>query len=264
MKMNILIVDDDPMSRKLLKLVLRDEGFNVVEAESIRAARTILVQDTPLLILLDVGLPDGDGLTFCKQLTQEEPNVPVILLTSRNTPNDRLSGLRLGADDYITKPCDFSEVVERVKVVLRRSNRLQAGMVQSEIRLGDLELNATELKVRIAGQNPIQLTHTEMKILRCLMLNAGTVLSRDRIAELALGYDYENASNIIDVYMLRLRKKLETSPSRPKYFETIVGIGYRMYKPAKNNKAEDKVKSEGKPVIVESYKGATVTQELSH
>jgi DNA-binding response OmpR family regulator len=231
--MNILIVDDDPMSRKLLGVVLNDEGFEVTMAESLRAAKAVLTHDTPMLILLDAGLPDGDGLDFCKQLSQEEPNIPIILLTARNTLTDKLNGLKFGADDYIVKPFDYSELVERIKVVLRRSNRMQTQLIQGDLQVGDLELNAAELKVLIAGQQAIQLTHTEMKILRCLMLNAGSVLSRGQIAELALGYNYENASNIVDVYMLRLRKKLETVPSKPKYFETIIGSGYRMLKPNK-------------------------------
>lgn len=236
--MNILIVDDDPMSRKLLGMVLNDEGFEVTMAESLRAARAVLTHDTPMLILLDAGLPDGDGFDFCKQLAQEEPNIPIILLTARNTLTDKLNGLKFGADDYIVKPFDYSELVERIKVVLRRSNRMQTQLIQGDLQVGDLELNAAELKVIIAGQHAIQLTHTEMKILRCLMLNAGSVLSRGQIAELALGYNYENASNIVDVYMLRLRKKLETVPSKPKYFETIIGSGYRMLKPNKTKAGE--------------------------
>jgi len=237
--MNILIVDDDPMSRKLLSVVLKDEGFEVTQAESLRAAKAVLMRDTPMLVLLDAGLPDGDGLDFCKQLAQEEPTLPIILLTARNTLDDKLNGLKFGADDYIVKPFDFSELVERIKVVLRRSSRMQTQLVQGELQVGDLELNTAELKALIGGQQTIQLTHTEMKILRCLMLNAGSVLSRGQIAELALGYNYENASNIVDVYMLRLRKKLETTPSKPKYFETIIGSGYRMLKPNKA-KAEEK------------------------
>jgi two-component system phosphate regulon response regulator OmpR len=203
-----------------------------------------------MLILLDAGLPDGDGLLFCKQLAQEEPNIPIILLTARNALIDKLNGLKFGADDYIVKPFDYNELVERIKVVLRRTSRMQSHLVQSELQVGDLELNTAELKVSIAGQQVIQLTHTEMKILRCLMLNVGSVLSRGQIAELALGYDYENASNIVDVYMLRLRKKLEIMPSKPKYFETIIGSGYRMLKPGK-------AKVEEKALVAREVVGST-------
>ncbi len=229
--MSILVVDDEPMSRKMLKFLLQSEGFEVELAESIRAARTILTNSTPWLILLDVGLPDGDGFSFCQQLTVEEPDVPIIMLTSRSTSNDRLTGFKFGVDDYITKPYDHNELVERVRAVLRRSQRMQAHLVQDTLRVGDLELSISELKVKVGSAKVVSLTPTEMKILSCLMVNVGIVLKRSRIAELALGYNYENASNIVDVYIRRLRKKLEVDPDKPRYFETVVGTGYRMCKP---------------------------------
>jgi DNA-binding response OmpR family regulator len=228
---NILVVDDDPMSRKLLEFILRGEGFEVVCAESIRAARSILMKDTPWLVLLDVGLPDGDGFTFCRQLIQEEPNIPVIFITSRGDNNDIISGFKFGADDYVVKPFDYGELVARVKAVLKRSSRMKTHLVQDQMRVGDLELYTSELKAKIHGGKTIQLTPTEMKILSCLMSNVGKVMRRSTIAEAALGYDYESASNVVDVYIRRLRKKLEIDTSTPKYIETIVGVGYRMPKP---------------------------------
>ncbi len=219
------------MSRKMLGFLLEGEGFKVLTAESIRAARAILARDTPWLILLDVGLPDGDGFTFCRQLAEEEPNIPIILLTSRATPTDKLTGFRYGADDYVVKPYDHSELLERIKAVIRRTSRMQPHLVQEQLRVGDLELNVSELKVKVGSRKLIQLTPTEMKILSCLMINAGKVLHRSRIAEVALGYDYESASNVVDVYIRRLRKKLETNPTQPKYIETVVGSGYRICKP---------------------------------
>lgn len=232
--MNILIVDNDQMSCKLVGFVLKEEGFEVTYAESMRGARASLERTTPALIILEADLPDGDGLAFCKQLSQEAPSLPVILLTTRDTPTERLSGLKCGAADYVVKPCEYSELVERVKAVLRRSSRLQKPSMPTELKVGELELSITELKVRIGSQPPIALTHTEMKILKCLMLNVGLVLSREQLGELALGYDYQNASNIVDVYMLRLRRKLQISASKVKYFETVPGSGYRMVKPGQN------------------------------
>jgi DNA-binding response OmpR family regulator len=229
--MVILIVDDDPMSRKMLGFLLEGEGFEVVMAESIRAARSVLAQTTPLLILLDVGLPDGDGFSFCQWLVKEEPQVPVIMLTSYSSHTDRLNGFKYGADDYIVKPYDHSELVARVKAVLRRTSRVQSHLVQDNLRVGDLELSVNELKVKREGARDIELTPTEMKILSCLMVNAGMVLDRATIAENALGMDYGGSSNIVDVYVRRLRKKLESDPNRPQYIETVVGSGYRLSKP---------------------------------
>lgn len=233
--MNILIVDNDQMSCKLVGFVLQEEGFEVTFAQSIRGARAILERTTPALIILEADLPDGDGLAFCKQLSQEAPSLPVILLTTRDRLIDRLTGLKCGAADYVVKPCEYSELVERVKAVLRRSSRLQKPLMQTELQVGDLELSTTELKVRLGNQPPIALTHTEMKILKCLMLNVGLVLSREQLGELALGYDTKNASNIVDVYMLRLRRKLQDSSSKVKYLETVTGSGYRMVKPGKTS-----------------------------
>jgi DNA-binding response OmpR family regulator len=179
-----------------------------------------------------VSLPDGDGFNFCRQLAQEEPGVPVILLTTRGTHDDKITGLKLGADDYIVKPYDHAELVERIKAVLRRTTRMQPHLVQDSLRLGDLELLMNELKIKVGASKTVELTPTEMKIMSCLMNNAGKVMKRSSIAEIALGYDYEGISNVVDVYIRRLRKKLETDPTKHKYIETIVGSGYRMSKPA--------------------------------
>ncbi len=232
--MNILIVEDDLMSRKMLSFLLQGEGFEVTLTDSVKSARAALDKDVPWLILLDVGLPDGDGFSFCRQLAEEEPNIPIILLTARSSHEDKIAGFKLGADDYIIKPYDHSELIERIKAVLRRTSRMQPHLVQDQIRVGDLELFMSELKIKVAGRKTIDLTPTEMKILSCLMSNVGKVLKRSIIAEAALGYDYECASNVVDVYIRRLRKKLEINPTQPKYIETIVGVGYRMSRPQTN------------------------------
>jgi DNA-binding response OmpR family regulator len=229
--MNILVVQDDPLARKMLVFLLESEGFKVITAESIRAARAALHKEAPWLIMLDVALPDGDGFTFCRELSETEPYLPIIIISSRSTLADKIMGFRVGADDYITRPFEHSELLERVKAVLRRTSRIQPHMAQEKFHIGDLELNVSELKAHIGKHRVISLTPTEMKILTCLIVNAGRVLQRSQIAEVALGYDYENASNVIDVYIGRLRKKLEANSGGQKYIETVVGSGYRMYKP---------------------------------
>ncbi|MEI7556199.1 response regulator transcription factor [Candidatus Chlorohelix sp.] len=229
--MNIMIVDDDPMTRKMLGFLFQGEGFEIIFAESIRSARSILMHDSPSLILLDVNLPDGDGFTFCRQLAEEEPGIPIVMLTTRGTQVDKISGLKLGADDYVVKPYDHSELVERVRAVLRRSSRMQPHLVQDQVKIGDLELLINELKIRVGVKKIVSLTPTEMKIMSCLMNNVGKVMKRTTIAEIALGYDYEGVSNVVDVYIRRLRKKLEFDPTNPKYIETVVGSGYKMCKP---------------------------------
>ncbi len=228
--MVILVIDDDLMSRKMLRFLLEGEGFEVIIAETIRAARSILTQTTPLLIILDVALPDGSGFSLCQWLAKEEPQVPVIILTAFTSQNDRLNGFRYGADDYIIKPYDPSELVLRVKALLRRTSRVQSHLIQDNLRVGDLELSVNELKVKKIGSKDIELTPTEMKILSCFMVNVGVVLDRGTIAENALGMDYGGSSNIVDVYVRRLRKKLETDPNNPQYIETVVGSGYRLSK----------------------------------
>lgn len=229
--MVILVVDSDAFSRKMLGFLLEGEGFEAVMAESIRAARSILARTTPLLILLDVDLPDGDGFTFCQWLTREEPQVPVVMLSSLGSQADKLNGFKCGADDYIIKPYDYSELVARIKVVLRRTSRALSHLAQDKLQVGNLELSVNELKVRKEGSRAVELTPTEMKILSCFMINVGRVLDRATIAESALGMDYGGSSNVVDVYVRRLRKKLETDPNNPKYIETVVGSGYRLCKP---------------------------------
>lgn len=228
--MAILVVDDDALSRKVLGFLLESEGFEVIMAETIRAARANLVQNTPLLILLEAVLPDGDGFSFCQWLAKEEPQVPVIMLSFAPTQAAKLNGFRSGADDFVTKPYDPAELVARLKAVLRRTSRMQSHLVQDNLRVGDLELSINELKVRRAGARDIELTPTEMKILSCFMVNAGVVLDRATIAENALGMDYGSSSNIVDVYVRRLRKKLEAEPDSPQYIETVIGSGYRLIK----------------------------------
>jgi DNA-binding response OmpR family regulator len=234
--MSILVVDSDPMSRKMLGFLLESEGFKAVMAETIREARFKLLNEIPQLILLETSLPDGDGLGFCQNLVKDEPDIPVIILSSQVAQADKLAGFRHGADDYVVKPYDPSELVERIKAVLRRSSRVQPHLSHKHLQVGGLELFPSDLRIRKDGTKFITLTPTEMKILSCLMLNVGQVVSRASIAEAALGMDYDSCSNAIDVYVARLRKKIETDPAQPKYIETVVGSGYRM--PKSKNKAK--------------------------
>lgn len=224
--MTILVVDDDPLSRKMLNYLLQDEGFKVLEAESIQTARLLIKQQVPSLTLLDLTLPDGDGLDFCEELSQQATSMPIIIVTSQSAPEVKLKGFGYGATDYIVKPYDYRELVGRVRAVLRRVITLP--QAQDRLQAGGLELIISELKVKRGQAAQTELTATEMKVLRCLMLNAGEVISRPAIAASAFGPAYSNNSNLVDVYMGRLRKKIEDEPSQPKYIETIVGSGYRL------------------------------------
>lgn len=227
--MDILVVEDDPMTLKMVEFLLRGEGYNVTKAESIREADTILRKSTPWLIIIDKGLPDGNGIEYCKKLAENERDVPVILLTGESRLPYKLEGLE-SADDYITKPFEPGEFIARVKAVLRRVERVPREYVQNHLKVGDVELAMRELKVSLPNRKAVLLTPTEMKILECLMAHASKVVTRDSIAEKALGYEYEGESNAIDVYIRRLRTKIEPDPSQPIYIETVKGSGYRFRK----------------------------------
>ncbi|NWJ48144.1 MAG: response regulator transcription factor [Chloroflexi bacterium] len=227
--MDILVIEDDPMTLKMVEFLLKGEGYNVTKAESIREAETILKKSTPWLIIVDKGLPDGNGIEFSKKLNETEPDIPVILLTGEGRLPYKLEGLE-SADDYIVKPFEPGEFIARVKAVLRRVERVPRELVQSHLKVGDVELAMRELKVTLPHRKSVILTPTEMKILECLMAHAGKVVTRDSIAEKALGYEYEGESNAIDVYIRRLRTKIEPDPAQPIYIETVKGSGYRFRK----------------------------------
>ena len=223
MPQRILIVDDE---RKLVQGLVgyfRDAGYETLTAYDGRAALDIARREQPDLIVLDLMLPEVDGLEVCRQLRRTS-GVPIIMLTARVEEADRLIGLELGADDYIVKPFSPREVVARARAVLRRaSGALEPA---KELRTGDVVLNLDRRSVCVSGQ-PVELTPTEFELLAALMRNAGRPLSRSQLLDATQGDAYAGYERTIDAHIKNLRRKIEADPSNPTYILTVFGFGYK-------------------------------------
>jgi DNA-binding response OmpR family regulator len=219
----VLVVDDEPIVREVVVRYLRREGFRTLEAGDGDAAREILERETPSLVVLDLMLPGTDGLTLCRWIRQRS-NLPVIMLTALGEESDRIVGLELGADDYVTKPFSPRELAVRVKAVLRRAGAATAG---SEVtRFGDVELDAAGRFASRAGE-PLTLTAKEFDLLWFLATNPGRVFSRGQLMASVWGYEAALDTGTVTVHVRRLREKIEDDPSRPRHLETVWGVGYR-------------------------------------
>jgi len=217
----VLIVDDDQKMVDLLQLYLKRDGYRVLTAydgiEALHQAR----EGQPDLIVLDLMLPGMDGLEVCRTL-REESDLPIIILTARTTEQDKLTGLDLGADDYVTKPFSPKELAARVRALLRR---LPGERGPSEIKNGRLRVDFGKHQAFL-GNSSLNLTPTEFKLLGILAREPGRVFSRAEIIDKALGYDFEGFDRTVDVHILNLRRKLEADPDHPRYIKTIYGVGY--------------------------------------
>jgi two-component system alkaline phosphatase synthesis response regulator PhoP len=218
----VLVVDDDVKTVELVKLYLNRDGYKVLAAYDGEAALQLSRSSQPDLIVLDLMLPNVDGLEVCRILRRES-DVPIIMLTARTTEEDKLTGLNSGADDYLLKPFSPRELAARVRTVLRR---LPGERGPTEIKRGKIVLNFLKQEVSVAGKQ-LDLTPIEFKLLGTLVKEAGRVFSRAELVEKALGYDYKGFDRTIDVHILNLRRKLETDPGHPKYIKTAYGAGYR-------------------------------------
>ncbi len=228
-KARVLVVDDNLQSLKMLRFLLEDEGYDVTVASTAALAVEALEgAANPIhLVVLDVMMPGVDGFDLCNRIRREGEGVPIIFLSARGEPADRAEGLRLGADDYIVKPFDPGELLARIAAVLRRSRNSPAlSDSQPSLRLGEVELDPARLKVRVAEKRQADLTPTETKLLHCLMRNAGRVLTRDVLINQVWDYDYDGNNNTVDVYIRRLRQKVEPDPNEPRYIRTVRGAGY--------------------------------------
>jgi len=218
----VLVVDDDVKTVELVKLYLNRDGYRVLTAydgvEALRLAR----EGHPDLIVLDLMLPGIDGLQVCRVL-RDESDVPIIMLTAKTSDQDRLTGLDLGADDYVTKPFSPRELAARVRAVLRR---LPGERGPAEIKRGELTVNFLKHEASLAGR-PLNLTPVEFKLLGVFVKEPGRVFSRGQLIEKALGYDFDGFDRTIDVHILNLRRKLEPDPDHPRYIKTVYGAGYK-------------------------------------
>jgi two-component system OmpR family response regulator len=220
----VLVVDDQPNIVDMLATVLRFHGFAVSTAHSAAQALDSARAQPPDLVVLDVLLPDGDGFEVCRALRADGHPMGVVFLTARDAPRDKVTGLTLGGDDYVTKPFSVDELIARVRAVLRR---IQPSPVAEDgvLRFADLELDENTVQVRRDGVL-VALSPTEFKLLRYLMRNPGRVLSRTQILEAVWNYDFGGASNVVDTYVGYLRRKLD--PLGPPLIATQRGFGYAL------------------------------------
>jgi two-component system alkaline phosphatase synthesis response regulator PhoP len=219
----ILVVDDDAKTVELVKLYLNRDGYRVLTAYDGTEALRLAHESHPDLIVLDLMLPGVDGLEVCRTI-RNESDVPIIMLTAKSTDQDKLIGLSLGADDYVTKPFSPRELAARVRTVLRR---LPGERIPEKIEHGELSLDFLKHEASLASR-PLNLTPVEFKLLGVLAKEPGRVFSRGELIEKALGYEFDGFDRTIDVHILKLRRKIEPDPREPRYIKTVYGAGYKL------------------------------------
>ncbi|WP_067698780.1 response regulator transcription factor [Nocardia jejuensis] len=231
----VLVVDDEPMIVELLSVSLRYQGFEVASAasgtEGLDRARTF----RPDALIVDVMMPGMDGFGLLRRLRADGIDAPVLFLTARDEVSDKVTGLTLGADDYVTKPFSLEEVVARLRVVLRRAGRAVVETKSSRLRFADIELDDDTHEVWKAGE-PVPLSPTEFTLLRYFLVNAGTVLSKPRILDHVWRYDFGGEVGVVETYVSYLRKKVDTGPDR--LIHTLRGVGYVMREPNRKSIAK--------------------------
>ncbi|GIK42921.1 MAG: DNA-binding response regulator [Chloroflexota bacterium] len=225
----ILVVDDDALLRRSLKHRLEREGYAAVTVETGEEALTIARSDPPDLILLDIGLPERDGLEIAR-IMQHELNVPIIFLTGRRQENDIVIGLELGAEDYVTKPFGMRELLARIRVVLRRMARELVQVGDEPLVVGEVWLDPAGREVRVRGK-PVELPPKEFELLRLLLANAGTVLTTNYLLDAVWGEEFAGAVQVLYVHIGWLREHIEANPRRPQYIQTVRGVGYKFVAP---------------------------------
>ena len=227
----LLVVDDEPNIRELLSTSLRFAGFEVVSAGNGRDALAAAESHAPDLAVLDVMLPDMDGFTVTRRLRAAGKHFPVLFLTAKDDTEDKVTGLTVGGDDYVTKPFSLDEVVARIRAVLRRTQPMMDDD-EAVIRVDDLELDDDAHEVRRGG-TVIELSPTEFKLLRYLMLNPNRVLSKAQILDHVWEYDFNGDASIVESYISYLRRKVDIDPAAPALIQTKRGVGYVLRKAEK-------------------------------
>jgi two-component system OmpR family response regulator len=224
----VLVVDDEPNITELVSLGLRYEGFDVSSAHDGRGALRAVRELKPELVILDVTMPDIDGLEVVRRMRAENIWIPVMFLTARDAVEDKIAGLTVGGDDYIAKPFSLDELVARVRAMVRR-NHLATRQVESGVlRYADLVLDEDRLEVS-RGSRPISLTPTEYRLLRFLLLNAGHVVSKAQILDHVWEYDFGGDGNVVETFISYLRKKIDVE--EPPLIQTVRGFGYALRAP---------------------------------
>jgi two-component system alkaline phosphatase synthesis response regulator PhoP len=227
MNKRILLIEDDKAIGRLMRGNLQFEGFDVEWSETGRQVEERVKQFSPHLVLLDLMLPNGvDGLEICRALTESRNRTPVIVLTAKDQQADKVRGLMAGADDYVTKPFAFDELLARIHAVLRRTTaRLD------ELRLGETVIDFRRLRA-FTGKQALILTDKEFEILRYLAEHVGKIVSRDELLHLVWGYESTPVTRTVDNFIFRLRQKIEPDPRHPRFIQTVYGDGYRLTIPS--------------------------------
>ncbi|HGH9598174.1 TPA: response regulator YycF [Streptococcus pyogenes] len=229
----ILIVDDEKPISDIIKFNLTKEGYDIVTAFDGREAVTIFEEEKPDLIILDLMLPELDGLEVAKEI-RKTSHVPIIMLSAKDSEFDKVIGLEIGADDYVTKPFSNRELLARVKAHLRRTETIETAVAEEnassgtqELIIGNLQILPDAFVAKKHGQE-VELTHREFELLHHLANHMGQVMTREHLLEIVWGYDYFGDVRTVDVTVRRLREKIEDTPSRPEYILTRRGVGYYM------------------------------------
>jgi DNA-binding response OmpR family regulator len=220
----ILVVDDEPKILKTVRAYLENAGFRVVTAGDGQMALTVYRHEKPALVILDLGLPGMDGLDVARTLRRDS-NVPIIMLTARVDEADKLIGLELGSDDYVTKPFSPRELVARVRAVLRRAGE-EREQAPVPVVAGDVAIDMERRQVTVSGQ-PVELTPTEFDLLVVLARHPGRVFTRLELLDRVQGYAFEGYERTVDAHVKNLRQKIEPDPKQPRYLLTVYGVGYR-------------------------------------
>lgn len=226
----ILVVDDEPSIVTLLKFNLEQAGFEVITAHDGKTGLDFALSRTLDLIVLDLMLPGMDGMDVCRTLRQEKINTPILMLTAKDEEFDKILGLELGADDYLTKPFSPREVIARIKAILRRSRHEENTEAEQVLQIKDLIIQLDQFDVYFKGER-LTLTPKEFELLLYLANHKGRVLSRDQLLNGVWGFEYDGDTRIVDVHVSHLREKLETDTKEPKYIKTVRGFGYKLEGP---------------------------------
>lgn len=225
----ILLIEDETTLAETLRYNLEREGYTVLLATDGVQGLEMARRDHPDLLVLDIMLPRLDGFSICRILRQES-DIPIIMLTARQDEVDRIAGLELGADDYVSKPFSLGELLARVRAILRRAERRPSGGNREILDAGNLRVDTSSRRAwRDGGE--LNLPQKEFDLLACLMRNRGIALSRDLLLERVWGFDFLGDSRTVDVHIRWLREKIEPDPARPRYIQTVRGVGYRFEAP---------------------------------
>ncbi|WAA11659.1 response regulator transcription factor [Fervidibacillus halotolerans] len=235
MAKTILVVDDEESIVTLLEYNLKQSGFDVLKAYDGQEALNVAERENPDLIILDLMLPKLDGIEVCKEIRKQQIQTPILMLTAKDDEFDKVLGLELGADDYMTKPFSPREVVARVKAILRRTQNFQDSSIPNQrddekIQLGELTILPEQYEVYL-NEQPIEFTPKEFELLVYLVKNKGRVLTRDQLLNAVWNYDFVGDTRIVDVHISHLREKIEEDTRKPKYIKTIRGLGYKFEEP---------------------------------